>query len=90
VIAAPPLLPGAAKLTVAEAFPPLAETAVGAPGTVRAAGVTLFDAADAGPVPAALLAVTVNVYAVPSVRPATTSGLPAPDAVNPPGLEVAV
>jgi hypothetical protein len=87
-MAAPPLLAGAEKLTVACALPPVAETETGAPGTV--AGVTLFDAADAGPVPTELAAVTVNVYAVPSVRPLTTSGLPGPDAVNPPGLEVAV
>ena len=40
---------------------------VGAPGTV--AGVTLFDAADGGAGPIALVAVTVKVYAVPLVRP---------------------
>src|SRR4051812_49828747 len=45
---------------------------VGAPGTV--AGVTLFEADDAAPVPTALVAVTVNVYAVPFVRPATVHG----------------
>jgi hypothetical protein len=88
VTAAPPLLAGAAKLIVASALPALADTAVGAPGTV--AGVTLFDAADAGPVPTELVAVTVNVYAVPLLKPASTSGLPAPDAFNPPGLAVAV
>ena len=88
MMAAPPSLPGAAKLTVAAALPPTAETEVGAPGMV--AGVTLFDAADTGPVPAELVAVTVNVYAVPLVRPPTTSGLPGPDAINPPGFEVAV
>jgi hypothetical protein len=88
VIAAPPLLVGAAKLTVAAALPPLAETDVGAPGIV--AGVTLFEAAEAGPVPTELVAVTVKVYAVPLVRPATTSGLAGPEAVNPPGLDVAV
>ena len=88
MIAAPPLLAGAPKLIVAEALPAVADTEVGAVGTV--AGVTLFDAADAGPVPTELAAVTVNVYAVPLVRPVTTSGLPAPDALSPPGLEVAV
>ena len=70
VIAAPPLLAGAVKETVACALPPVAVTPMGAPGTV--AGVTEFDGADAGPVPAELLAVTVNVYAVPLVRPVTT------------------
>jgi hypothetical protein len=40
-------------------LPGTAVTPVGAPGTVI--GVTLFDGADAGPVPAVLVAVTVNV-----------------------------
>src|SRR6476619_3706635 len=43
-------------------------------------GVTLFDGADAGPVPRPLAAVTVKVYAVPLVSPVTvadvTGGLP--------------
>src|SRR2546430_2671916 len=43
-------------------------------------GVTAPDAAEAGPVPMALVADTVNVYAVPLVRPATVAdvagGLP--------------
>jgi hypothetical protein len=88
VIAAPPLLAGGAKLTVAAALPAAAETDVGAPGTV--AGMTLFDGVDAGPVPAELVAVTVKVYAVPLVKPETTIGLPAPDAFNPPGFDVTV
>jgi len=45
---------------------------------------------DAGPVPMTLVAVTVNVYAVPFVRPATVMGLPAPVAFIPPGAEVTV
>ena len=44
------------------------------------AGVTGADGADAGPVPTALVAVTMNVYAVPFVRPVTVAdgegGLP--------------
>jgi hypothetical protein len=36
------------------------------------------------------VAVTVNVYAVPVVRPVTTSGEDAPVAVKPPGEDVAV
>ena len=47
---------------------------------VVAAGVTAADGADAGPVPTLLVAVTVNVYAVPFVRPLTVAlvgaGLP--------------
>jgi hypothetical protein len=76
------------KLTVACAFPAAALTAVGAPGSV--AGVTLFDAAEAGPVPTLLVAATVHVYAVPFVSPVTVSGLAAPLLVTAPGLHVAV
>ncbi len=36
-----------------------------------AAGVIAADGADAGPAPTALVAVTVNVYVVPLVRPPT-------------------
>lgn len=54
------------------------------------AGVTLLLAALAGPVPVAFVAVTVNVYAVPVVRPDTVIGEEDPVAVIPPGLEVTV
>ncbi|MBK7743707.1 MAG: hypothetical protein IPI40_08510 [Betaproteobacteria bacterium] len=71
-------------------MPRVAVTAVGAPGTV--AGVTAADAADAGPVPTALVAVTVNVYAVPLARPDTVidahGAVQLP--VKLPGLDVAV
>jgi hypothetical protein len=91
VIALPPLLPGAVKVTVALALPAVAMPMVGAPGTVAVPeGVTLLDRADAGPVPIALVAVTVKVYAVPLVKPVTVIGLTVPVAVSPPGLEVAV
>src|ERR687883_605476 len=70
-MAAPPLEAGAVQLTLAEALPAVAVTAVGAPGTV--AGVTLFDASDAALVPTALVAVTVKLYAVPFVRPVTVA-----------------
>jgi hypothetical protein len=59
VIALPPFEAGGVKLTVAWALPAVAVPIVGAPGTV--AGVTLLEAADAGPVPIALVAFTVNV-----------------------------
>ena len=72
MIALPPLLAGAVKVTDACALPPVAVPIVGAPGTV--AGVTLLDAADAAPVPTALVAVTVKVYAVPLVSPVTVIG----------------
>ena len=59
VIAEPPSLTGAVNVTVAWAFPAVADTPVGAPGTVP--GVTEFEAALAGPVPLAFVAVTVKV-----------------------------
>jgi hypothetical protein len=49
------------KLTVAWAFPALAVTVVGLPGTVAGVGVTLLDAAEGRLVPVALVAVTVKV-----------------------------
>jgi hypothetical protein len=55
----PPFDAGGEKLTVAWALPAVAVTLVGAPGT--ATGVTLFEGLEAGPVPMALVAVTVNV-----------------------------
>ena len=55
----PPLEAGAVNDTVAWALPATAVPMVGAPGTV--AGVTLLEEADAGLVPTALVAVTVNV-----------------------------
>ena len=59
VIALPPSASGAVQLTVAEALPAVAVTPVGAPGTVN--GVTLFDGNEAGLLPTALVATTVNV-----------------------------
>ena len=50
--------------TLAWASPAAAETAVGASGaliTTGAAGVTLFEAADAGQLPTTFAALTVNV-----------------------------
>jgi hypothetical protein len=54
-----PFAAGGVKLTAAWALPAVAVTAVGAFGT--AAGVTELEGFDAGPVPIALDAVTVNV-----------------------------
>jgi len=61
VIGLPPLDDGAVNVTVACVFPAVAVPIVGGPGTVAAVGVTLLDADDAGPVPTALVAVTVKV-----------------------------
>jgi len=55
-----------------------------------ATGVTLLEAPLAGPVPVAFVAVTVNVYAVPFVKPETVIGEDDPVPVKPPGLEVTV
>jgi hypothetical protein len=71
-------LAGATHVTVADPLPATAAGAAGAPGT--AAGVTAFDAGEASPLPTALVAATVKVYAVPSVKPTTVvdvaGGLP--------------
>jgi hypothetical protein len=79
VIALPPF-DGAVQDTTAWASPAAAVTPVGAAGAVAPAGVTAEEAAEAGPVPTALVADTVNVYAVPLVRPVTVAvvagGLP--------------
>ena len=53
-------------------------------------GVAAFDAVLAAAEPFALEATTVNVYAVPSVKPLTETGDPELEPVKPPGLEVAV
>ena len=57
---------------------------------VGAVGVTAAEAAEAAEVPAEFVAVTVNVYAVPGVRPVTAHDVaPAATAhVPPPGLAV--
>jgi hypothetical protein len=60
VIALPPFAPGV-KVTVAWALPAVAVPMLGAAGTVAPDGVTLFEAAEAAPVPAAFVAVTVKV-----------------------------
>jgi len=50
----------------------VALTDVGAPGTVD--GTAAADATEAAPVPLAFVAVTVNVYAVPFVKPEIVHG----------------
>jgi len=57
---------------------------------VATVGVTLLEAELAGPVPAPFVATTVNVYAVPAVKPDTVIGDVADVPVIPPGLDVAV
>ena len=55
----PPIVEGAVKATDALKMPAVADTPVGAPGTVD--GVTELDGVDGDPVPTPLVAVTVNV-----------------------------
>jgi hypothetical protein len=68
-MASPPFDAGAVHVTATCVLPRVAVPIVGAPGSV--AGVTDADAEDDEPVPAALIAATVNVYAVPFVNPVT-------------------
>jgi hypothetical protein len=56
----------------------------------RTVGVTLLLAPDALEVPTAFVAVTVNVYGVPVVKPVTVIGELEPVAVMPPGEDVTV
>jgi hypothetical protein len=85
----PPSFAGAVHETTAEALPATADTPVGAPGT-PATGVTDAEGVEGGLVPMALVAVTVNVYGVPLVRPLTVQGLEAAVQVMLPGDEVTV
>jgi len=90
VIAAPPSLSGAVHDTTNWPFSPfVAETDVGAPATVD--GIALFDASEAVPEPATFVAVTVNVYETPFVRPSTVQNVPRVAVQeNPPGFDVTV
>src|SRR5258708_31537679 len=87
-MAAPPLEAGASQLNITWLFPGVTSRPAGAPGTV--AGVTELDGDEAGPVPTALVAVTVKVYLVPLVRPLTVALVAVPLALAgiPPGREV--
>ena len=65
---------GAVHDTVDVEFPLLVAAGVpGGPGTVD--GMAGAEAAEYGPVPAALMAATSKTYAVPLVRPITAKGL---------------
>ena len=87
----PPLFAGAVNDTIAEAELAVAKTARGAPGTVGATdGTTLLEAADAGLVPMALVAVTVKVKAEPFIRPLTKIGDVVPVTIGPPGRALTV
>jgi len=88
-IDAPPLLTGAVQDTTDWAFAaPVADTPVGTPATVE--GTTEAEASEAEPLPDAFVAVTVNEYEVPFVRPITVHEVEAVVQVNRPGFEVTV
>lgn len=71
--------------------PPAVRTGVSNVGVqAPARGVTDAEAPDALEEPAALVAVTVNVYAVPLVNPVTVQGELALEQVTPPGDAVTV
>ena len=83
VIVAPPLEPGAVQATVTDvALAIVAVPIVGAPGTANT-GVTEADAVDALDVPAEFVAVVLNVYAVPFVKPVTIHELAGTVTVQP-------
>ena len=89
MIAAPPLEAGAVQDTTDS---PLAfdvpDTDVGTPGTLD--GTTAVDAEEAEPVPDTFVAVTVNEYDVPLVRPSTVHDVEAVVQENEPEVELTV
>jgi hypothetical protein len=95
VIALPPSLAGAEKLTVIGPVdvvvePDTACAFVGAPGAVGT--VTAFDPLDAALLPTAFVAATVHVYVLPALKDATEIGVVDPelDRVVPPSVDVHV
>jgi hypothetical protein len=89
VIAEPPVF-GSVKLTVADPFPADATTFVGVEGLPT--GVTAVEATDGPELPTPFLAIAVNVYGVPLLKPDISH--PAlgfvVTHVNPPGDEVTI
>ncbi len=83
-------LAGAVQRTTADASAAVAKTPVGADGTFGAVGVTAVDAADGTLLPTALVAITVNVYGVPFVRPVTVHDRVVVVHVRAPGDDVTV
>jgi hypothetical protein len=69
-------------------LPAVAVPMIGAPGTV--AGTIVLDVLDETLVPALFVAVTVNEYATPLVKPVTVIGDELPTTVNPPMFDVTV
>ena len=91
VIATPPSSVGAVNAVLIRASPRVTDVMLGAVGEVGF-GRNADDAIDAALVPAAFVAVTVQVYVLALVRPVTVNGEATPLAapVLPPLLEVQV
>jgi len=88
VIAAPPVAGAVHDTSTEESNAPVATTAIGASGTVD--GTTAADTVEAEPVPDTFVAVTVNEYEVPLVRPVTVHEVEAVAHENEPCVEVTV
>jgi hypothetical protein len=86
VIAAPPLSAGRFQVTITELFPARSRTLRGE--LEMSAGVTLFELAEAGPLPPAVMAATRKEYRVPFVSPLTVHVRSDVVHVKPPGLLV--
>ena len=88
MIGLPPSELGADHVRATCPFEGVAVLSVGAPGTAFGVADSAFEA---GPAPAAFVAVTVNEYEVLLARPVTVQVVvPAVVQVAPPGLAVAV
>ena len=79
-----PPVDDAVKVIVALPLPPTAATFIGALGTV--AGVTALLVPEGVLVPAAFVAVTLNVYVVPLLKPVIVIGDDVLVALNPPNI----
>ena len=92
-IGEPPLLVGATQDTSTPVLVAAATTLVGAPGTVAVGvtglGVTVVVAAEGADGPVPLVAVTVNVYETPLVKPVTVELRAVLGLVRPPHREQA-
>ena len=91
MIALPPSEAGADQDSATWVLPGVAVLRVGAPGAVGAPVGVAEREFDAGPAPAAFVAVTLNEYEIPFVNPVTVHEVaPEVEQDAPPGLAVAV
>ena len=78
------------NITGVPTVPVAAAPVMSVTGTKAALGVTEFEGCDGELLPTLFAAITVNVYAVPLVKPVTVIGLPVPVFVILPGFDVTV